>query len=151
MKTVYNKHATFDYEILEKYEAGLALLGHEVKSVKAGQISLKGAFVTVKSAPQPELFLINANITKYKQAGPLLHHDPLRSRKLLMHKREIDSLIGKLQQKGLTLVPLRVYTKANRVKLEFGVGRGKKQYDKRESIKKRDSDREIRRILKTKR
>ena len=149
MKAIYNKQAKFDYEILDSYEAGVVLFGHEVKSVKAGQISLKGAFVTLRSSPQPELFLTNANISKYKQAGPLPGHDPMRPRKLLMHKSQITTLIGKLQQTGLTLVPLSVYTKNNRVKLQFGLGRGKKKFDKRETIKKRETDREIRRVIKS--
>jgi SsrA-binding protein len=127
------------------------LLGHEVKAVKNGQINLKGSYVTIKHQPKPEVFLTNANIARYKKAGPLPDYDPQRSRKLLLHKSQIKSLIGKLQQKGLTLVPLKVYTKKNRVKLEFGIGRGKQKHDKRESIKKREIDRDIRRTLKTQR
>lgn len=150
MKTIYNKQAKFNYEILETFEAGLVLLGHEVKSIKDGQINLKGAFVTLKKSPRPELFLTNANISKYKHAGILPDYDPTRPRKLLLHKNQINALIGKLQQTGLTLVPLSVYTKNNRVKLQFGLGRGKKKFDKREIIKKRETDREIQRIIKSK-
>ena len=147
MPTTINRQATYDYEILDKYEAGLVLLGHEVKAVRNGQINLRGAYVTVKSHPKEALYLINANISKYKHAGSLPDYDPRRSRKLLLHQSEIRSLIGKLQQKGLTLVPLRVYTKNNRIKLEFGLGRGKKKIDKRETIKNREVDRQIRRAL----
>lgn len=143
----FNKRANFDYEILEKYEAGLVLLGHEVKSVKTGHISLKGAFVTVKSArgkPLPELHLINAHIPLYKHAGTVKSYDPYRSRKLLLKKNEIRHLIGKKQEQGLTLVPIKIYTKHSFIKLEFGIGKGKKKRDKREAIKKRDVLRDIR-------
>lgn len=140
-----NKKANFDYFISDKYEAGLALYGHEVKSAKAGHISLKESFVTVHGK---ELFLTNAHITPYKFAGKLSGYDPARPRKLLLRKTEISHLIGKIREKGLTLVPLRMYTKGQLVKLEFGVGKGKKQYDKRQDIKKREDDRHIRRIMK---
>jgi SsrA-binding protein len=149
MEAIRNKQARFDYEILEKFEAGLELFGYEVKSIKKGLISIKNAFVTLKSQPKTELFLTNANISKYQQAGTIPHFDPTRSRKLLLHKREINYLIGKLQQKGLTLVPLSVYASNNRVKLEFGLAKGKKKFDKRETIKRRELDREIHRTLKS--
>lgn len=140
-----NKRAHFDYEISDKFEAGLQLTGQEVKSVKTGHISLKGSFVTVKGN---ELFLTNANIPLYKFAGEIKNYDPTRSRKLLLKKSEIKSLIGKSRVEGLTLVPIRVYTKKRFVKLEFGVGKGKKEFDKRATIAKREAKRKIERELK---
>ncbi|HUT22103.1 MAG TPA: SsrA-binding protein SmpB [Candidatus Bipolaricaulota bacterium] len=148
MKPVYNKQAHFDYEILEKFEAGLKLTGAEVKAVKAGGINLKGSYVTLKQQPKTEVFLINAHISKYKPAGEQPEYDPTGSRKLLLRKEEINKLTGILRQKGLTFVPLRVYTKHNLVKLEFGVGRGKKRFEKKDSIKKRENDRKIERAMK---
>ena len=147
-----NKRAKFDYEILDSYEAGIVLRGNEVKSVKTGHISLKGSYVTVKQGGKqlPEVLLINANIPLYKHASNKEGYDPTRPRKLLLHKKEIERLIGKKQEQGLTLVPLKIYTKHSLVKVEFGVGKGKKKYDKREVIKKREEDRNIRRTLKTK-
>lgn len=136
----YNKRANFDYKISDKYEAGLVLTGQEVKSVKAGQISLKESFVTVHNL---ELFLTNAHITPWKHAGKILNYDPTRPRKLLLRKSEIKHLIGIRRMQGLTLVPIRVYTKKRLLKLEFGIGRGKKEYDKRESIKKREEERRM--------
>jgi SsrA-binding protein len=144
----FNKRSGFDYQILEKYEAGLALKGFEVKSIKLGHISLKESFVTIKGS---ELYLTNAHITPYRQAGNIPHYDPTAPRKLLLRKSEIKSLIGKYRSKGLTLVPIRVYTKGRLVKLEFGLGKGKKEFDKREKIARRESDREIRRVLKNSR
>lgn len=143
----FNKRASFDYEILEKHEAGLVLSGSEVKSIKSGRISLKESFVTIRGN---ELFLTNANIPKYEFAGRLTDYDPTRSRKLLLKKAEIKSLIGKSRTQGLTLLPLRVYTKKRLLKLEFALGKGKKAYDKRSSIAKRESDRKIERALKRK-
>jgi len=140
-----NKKATFDYSILEKYEAGLMLSGAEVKSIKNGRISLKESFVTIKGA---ELYLTNANISRYPFAGNLQSYDPTRSRKLLVKKSEIRSLIGKVRTQGLTLIPLRVYTKKRLVKLEFALGRGKKAFDKRSDIAKRETKRKIERALK---
>lgn len=146
-----NKRARFDYEISDTYEAGLVLLGHEVKSIKTGHISLKGSFITVKGGgnKNPELFLINAHIPLYKKATTIDNHDPDRSRKLLVKRKDINRLIGKKQVEGLTLVPIKVYTKHGLIKLEFGIGKGKKKHDKRESIKKRDTDRQIRTLTKT--
>ncbi len=141
-----NKRAHYDYEISDKYEAGLVLAGQEVKSAKTGHISLKGSFVTVKGN---ELFLTNANIPFYKHAGEIKNYDPTRSRKLLLKKSEIKSLIGKSRVEGLTLVPIRVYTKKRLVKLEFGVGKGKKEFDKREKIAGRESKRRMERLLKS--
>ncbi|MFH0972549.1 MAG: SsrA-binding protein SmpB [Patescibacteria group bacterium] len=135
-----NKRANFDYEIKEKYEAGLVLLGHEVKSVKTGHINLKGSYVTVKQNDKkklPELYLISAHISLYKHAGMIKDYNPTRPRKLLLKKKEIQHLIGKKQEQGLTLVPLKIYTKHGFIKLEFGIGKGKKKVDKREAIKKK--------------
>lgn len=140
-----NKKALYDYEILEKFEAGIVLAGHEVKSIKTGHINLKGSYVTIKAG---EVWLINAHISKYKMAGKLLDYEPTRPRKLLLHKKEIKRLTGKLSEKGLTLIPLSVYTKRNQIKVEFGIGKGKKKVDKRESIKKREINRELKRIAK---
>jgi len=145
-----NKRANFDYEIADKYEAGLVLFGHEAKSVKTGHINLAGSFVTIKSAGKSisELYLINAHISLYAKASTVKAYEPTRPRKLLLHKNEIKKLIGKKQEQGLTLVPLKVYTKRSLIKLEFGVGRGKKKTDKRETIKKREVDRQIRTLTK---
>lgn len=140
-----NKKANFDYEILEKIEAGLELKGFEVKSIKTGHISLKGSFVTKLGK---ELFLTNAKIPLYKHAGQVKNYEETRPRKLLVKKREIKSLIGKIQVQGLTLIPLSVYIKDGLVKLLFALGKGKKRYDKREFIKKREASREIGRKLK---
>lgn len=141
----YNKRANFDYEITDKYEAGLVLAGHEVKSVKTGHISLKGAYVTIKGreSGKVELYLTNSHIPKYSRATTVLDYDPERSRKLLLHKSEVNHLIGKKKEQGLTLVPIKIYTKHNLLKLEFGVGRGKKKYDKRDDIKKKDVERDM--------
>ena len=140
-----NKRGIFDYELQDKFEAGLVLTGAEVKSVKTGHISLRGSFVTMHDG---ELFLTNANISPYPFAKNSQAYDPNRSRKLLVRKSEIKSLIGKLQVKGLTLVPLRVYTKKRLIKLEFALARGKKAYDKRKDIAKKETKRKIDRVLK---
>jgi len=139
-----NRRAKFDYEILETYEAGLVLFGHEVKAIKTGHISLNNSFVVIKNN---ELYLINSFIPPYQPKNISSDYDPERSRKLLLQKQEIRSLIGKSKAKGLTLLPLRVYTKKNKLKLEFAIGRGKRKIDKREQIKKRDIEREMERNL----
>jgi len=144
----YNKRATFDYALTDKYEAGIVLHGHEVKSIKTGHISLKEAFVTIH---EEELYLTNANIPPYPQAGNIESYDPTRSRKLLLRKREIRHLIGKIKEEGLTLVPIRVYTKKHLLKLEFAVGKGKKKLDKRQTIRGRDEERRIQRAFRTRR
>lgn len=141
----YNKRANFDYQISDTYEAGLVLTGQEVKSIKSGHISLKESFVTVKGN---ELYLTNANVPPYKHAGDIKNYDPTRSRKLLLRKSEIKHLTGKTRIEGLTLVPIRVYTKKRLLKLEFGVGKGKKKFDKRQDIAKRDAEKKIRKMLK---
>lgn len=142
----YNKRANFDYQLSDKYEAGLVLSGQEVKSVKMGHISLKESFVTVKGG---ELYLTNAHITPYKHAGDIENYDPTSPRKLLLKKSEIRHLTGKVRTQGLTLVPIRVYTKKRYIKLEFGVGKGKKKFDKREDIAKKEDERRMKRIIKT--
>ncbi|PIR73356.1 MAG: SsrA-binding protein [Candidatus Moranbacteria bacterium CG10_big_fil_rev_8_21_14_0_10_35_21] len=140
-----NRRAHYDYSISQKYEAGLVLSGNEVKSIKTGHISLKESFVTIKGN---ELYLTNANIPFYHLGGKMKDYDPTRPRKLLLKKSEIKHLTGKLRVEGLTLVPIRVYTKKRLLKLEFGIGKGKKEYDKREDIAKRESKRKIERLLK---
>ncbi|MBU1180266.1 SsrA-binding protein SmpB [Patescibacteria group bacterium] len=140
-----NKKAYYDYEILDKFEAGIVLFGYEVKSVRQGNIKLKGAFVTLH---KNEPYLTGAHISKYKPAGHLLDYEPERSRKLLMKKKEIRYLLGKKEERGLTIVPLLVYTKGSKIKIEIGIGKGKKRYEKKEIKKKKDLDREIKRTLK---
>lgn len=145
MPLIQNKKAYFNYEILERVEAGIELLGFEVKSLKSSQGSLEGAHITIRGN---EAYLINMQIPPYQPANTPKDYDPMRNRKLLLTKKEIIDL-GKTEgQKGLTIIPLSVYNKGRKVKLEIAVVRGKKKYDKRESIKKRDTDREIRRSLK---
>lgn len=144
-----NKKASFDYELLEKYEAGLVLFGHEVKALRSGQASLKGSFISFKKTNnKTEAFLFNCQIAPYKNAGHLPDYNPRRERKLLLKNKEVDYLIGKSQVEGLTLIPLRIYTKHSFLKLEFALAKGKKKYDKRESIKKRDVDRKLRSLTK---
>ncbi|MFH1255036.1 MAG: SsrA-binding protein SmpB [bacterium] len=146
-----NKRANFDYDIQETYEAGLELFGHEVKSVKTGHVSLKGSYVVFKRRAGknlPEAYLINSHIPQYKQAGKILNYEPARPRKLLLKKKEISYLIGKKDEQGLTLIPVKIYTKRSFIKLEFGVGKGRKKYDKREVIKKRELDRQVRTLTK---
>ncbi|MEK7603538.1 MAG: SsrA-binding protein SmpB [Patescibacteria group bacterium] len=133
-----NSKAGFDYEILETIEAGLVLEGHEVKSIKTGKVSIKGSYVKIVDG-QP--YLIGATIAPYQPANTPSDYDPKRSRKLLLSKKEIAALIGTSQAHGLTLVPLKIYSKKGRLKLLVGVARGKKKYDKRESIKRKDVQR----------
>lgn len=133
-----NKKAYHDYEILDKYEAGIVLLGMEIKAIRQGKVNLKGSYGKILGGPNLELFLVGVHIGV--QEG-----DPIKTRKLLMHRREIGSLIGKLEQKKLTLVPLKIYLKNNQAKIELGLAKGKKLYDKREAIKKRDLEKELRR------
>ncbi len=145
MELAKNKKAYFDYTILETIEVGLILRGYEVKAVKKGQLNLKGSFVTFY---QDKAGVTGLHISKYKPAGKLEEYDPNRWREILLHKKQISYLRGKIQEKGLTIIPLRVYTKAHLIKMAIGVCKGKKQYDKREVIKKRDLAREIRGTLK---
>lgn len=139
-----NKKAYFDYEILDTFEAGMVLLGQEVKSIKSGRISLGGSYVVFKDN---ELYLIGANIPPYQPKNAPSDYNAERSRKLLLKKSEIKYLIGKTKQKGLTLIPLKVYTKKGRIKLEFAIAKGRKKFDKRELKKKQEFRREKRRVL----
>lgn len=145
MSLIKNKKAYFNYEILEKIEAGIELLGFEVKSLKKGQGSLEGAHITIRGN---EAFVMGMNIPPYQVNNTPPDYDPIRNRRLLLTKKQITDLGKKEGQKGLTIVPLSVYNKGSKIKLEIAVVRGKKQHDKRETIKKRDIDREIRRSLK---
>jgi len=135
-----NRKAYHDYYILETYEAGIVLKGTEVKSAKQGRINLKDSYAKIENG---EIYLINAHISPYTH-GNVYNHDPKRTRKLLMHKREIMKLYGKVKEKGLTLIPLKAYIKNGKVKIELGLCKGKKKYDKRAEIRKRDLEREMR-------
>ncbi|MBU1348813.1 SsrA-binding protein SmpB [Patescibacteria group bacterium] len=139
-----NRKARHDYETLESYEGGLELLGHEVKSVRNGGAKLTGAYLTFRGA---ELWLTGAHISRYQKAGPLGGYDTDRDRKVLLRRPELESLFGKTQQKGLTLVPFSLYPRGRRIKLSFGLCRGRKSYDKREKLKERDIDRDARREM----
>ena len=141
-----NKKAYFNYQIQEKFEAGMVLIGQEVKSIKQGRINLAGSYVVLR---EREAYLIGCHIPPYQPKNAPEDYTPERSRKLLLKKDELKYLIGKAAQKGLTLVPLRVYTKKGLIKLEFGVGKGLKKIDKKEMIKKRETEREIQRELKS--
>ena len=142
---VDNRRARHDYHLLERVEAGIALTGTELKSLREGRASLQQAYADVRDA---EVWLVGAHIAPYEKA-PAGAHDPDRDRKLLLHRKEIASLIGKVKEKGLTLVPTRLYFKNGRVKLELALARGKEQRDKRRDIAKREADRAIERALKT--
>ena len=146
-KTVaLNRKARRDYEVLEKIETGIELRGTEVKSLREGRMNLKDSYARVQEG---EIFLVNAHISPYSH-GNMQNHDPTRDRKLLLHKSEIKRLTGKTEEKGLTLVPLKVYFVRGRAKVELSLARGKRQYDKRETIKRRDAEREMNRELKLK-
>jgi SsrA-binding protein len=140
-----NKKALFDYDILEKYEGGLKLTGPEVKSIKGGQVQLKGAFLHIKG---DELWLKNAYVAAYKPAGQGEDYDPYQDRKVLVHKRELNKLMARRQQERLTIVPLSIYLKGDILKLAFAVARGKKKYEKRDAIKKRDIKRKMQERMK---
>jgi SsrA-binding protein len=139
-----NKKARFNYEIIEKIEAGIALKGTEVKSIRNRNVSIGESYAQIK---ENEVFLHNLHISPYEQ-GNRENHDPIRVRKLLLHKREIKKLAAKTQQKGLSLVPLSIYLRKGKIKVELGIGRGKRLVDKREAIKKKTIEREIGRIVK---
>lgn len=139
-----NKKARFNYEIIEKIEAGISLKGTEVKSVRNKNVSIGESYAQIKDN---EVFLHNLHISPYEQ-GNRENHDPIRVRKLLLHKQEIKKLVNKIQLKGLSLVPLSIYLRKGKIKIELGVGRGKRLVDKRESMKKRAVEREIARIVK---
>ena len=141
---VTNRQARHDYFIVETVEAGLALTGTEIKSIRAGRLNLRDAYARIDDG---EAWLIGMHVSAYEQAGGYFQHDPLRPRKLLLHRREIDYLHGQVGQKGLTLVPLRLYLKRGKAKIELGLARGKKLYDKRDTLAARDARREIERAL----
>jgi len=145
MSLVNNRKAYYDYEILEKFEAGLVLSGQEVKALRTRGISLAGTYILMRRDKRglTEAFWVGANIPPYQPENAGKGYDPKRDRKLLLNKEEINYLLGKSAERGLTLVPLSVYTKGHRLKLEFGMARGKKKFDKRETIKKRELDRKI--------
>jgi SsrA-binding protein len=145
MQLVYNKKAIFNYELADSFEAGIELLGSEVKSLRNKKGSLEGAHVLVRGG---EVFLVGATIPPYQPANTPKKYDPERPRKLLLTKKEIAILQGAESQKGLTIVPISVYSKGRTLKLQLAIARGKKQYDKREVLKKRESKRAIERTLK---
>ncbi len=138
-----NRKARHDYHIEDTLETGIVLTGSEIKSIRGGQVNLRDSYATVRNG---ELWLLNAHISPYKQATHQ-NHEPKRERKLLAHRREINRLTGKLQEKGLTLIPLRIYLKDSRAKVELGLGRGKKLYDKRQTLRERDDRRRMERAL----
>jgi SsrA-binding protein len=140
-----NRQARFAYEILETYEAGIALVGTEVKSIRAGKVNLRDGFALVRNG---EVLLMNVHISPHQTASHFFNHDPRRTRKLLLNRQEIRKLIGKVEQDGLTLVPLKMYFKRGLVKVVLAVGRGKKLHDKRETTKRRDDQRDMQRALK---
>lgn len=140
-----NRKARHDYDILDTLEAGLVLIGSEIKSIRAGRANITEGFV--KADEYGELWLLNVHIATYDQAG-VFGHEPLRPRKLLLRKKEIARLLTRMREKGLTVVPLRLYLKNGRAKIELGLARGKKKYDKRESLRERETARQIDRALK---
>lgn len=139
-----NRRASHDYDLEEFYEAGLVLMGSEIKSIRAGHISIQEAYV---QEIRGELWVVNMHIAEYKQAGQF-GHDPLRPRKLLLHRREIDRIASDVQKKGYTIVPTRLYLSRGYAKLEIALARGKRQYDKRQAIRAREDKRRMRRALK---
>ena len=143
----YNRRAGFDFELLETYEAGLELLGTEVKSVRAGNISLKGAFITIKDK---QAWLTNATIPPWQASNTPASYDPVRSRKLLLNASEVKYLLGKIREAGLTVVPVRAYAKGPNIKIEVALAKGKKQYNKKEKRKERDVKRDVDRLIRGK-
>ena len=141
-----NKYAYYEYEILEKLECGIMLVGTEVKSLREGRCNIKEAYVIEENK---ELFIKHFNISEYKH-GNINNHEPLRKRKLLLHKKEIERLTRFIKEKGVTVIPTKIYFKGSIIKIEIAVGRGKKLYDKRETIKNRDNEREIKREMRNK-
>ncbi len=138
-----NRKARHDYFIEDTYEAGIVLTGSEIKSIRAGQVNLRDSYATIRDG---EMWLVNSHISPYQQANRQ-NHEPRRERKLLMHRREINRLVGKLQEKGLTLIPLKIYLKNSRAKVELGLARGKRLYDKRQTMRARDDRRQMDRAL----
>ncbi len=141
---ILNRKANFDYEIIDTYESGIVLTGTEIKSIRLGKANLKDSYAIIKNN---EIFLLNMHISSYEQ-GNRFNHEETRTRKLLLHKKEILKLRDKLELDGLTLIPLKLYFKNGKAKILIGLARGKKNYDKRESIKKKDMDRQVLRDLK---
>src|SRR5512136_1971566 len=139
-----NRKATHDYTILDRFEAGMALLGTEIKSIRAGQANLREGYIQVRGG---ELWLVNTHIVHYEPSGRE-GHDPLRPRRLLLHKKEIAKLLTRVQERGYTIIPLKIYLKNRRAKVEIALAQGKRQYDKREAIAKREAGRQIQRALK---
>jgi SsrA-binding protein len=142
-----NRKAFHDFHLLETFEAGIALLGTEVKAIREGRVNLRDSYARLENG---EVFLFNVNISPYSHRG-YAEHEPLRRRKLLLHRHEIRKLIGKTVEKGMTLVPTRLYFKNGRVKVAISLAKGKKDYDKRETVKRREADRETRAAIKTRR
>ena len=143
-----NRRARFNYEIGETFEAGIALTGSEVKSLRSGKATIAESYADAKGG---ELWLVNANIPEYQQAGPLNNHSPKRLRKLLLHQRQIEKLASAVEREGMTIVPLKFYfNERGRAKLEIALGKGKKLHDKRETLKKRSWDRERGRLMRMK-
>jgi SsrA-binding protein len=142
-----NRKARHDFHLLESFEAGLVLLGTEVKAIREGRVNLRDSFARLEDG---EVFLYNVNISPYSHRG-YVDHEPLRRRKLLLHRQEIRKLIGKTVERGMTLVPTRLYFKNGRVKVELCLAKGKKEFDKRETIKRREADRETRAAVKSRR
>ena len=140
-----NRQARYLYEISDSYEAGLQLNGTEVKSIRMGRVNLRDGYALIRNG---EAWLTNIHISPYEISGKYFNHEPRRDRKLLLHKKEINKLIGLLQEKGLTLVPLKMYLKGDWVKVLLGVGKGKKLHDKRETVKRREDKREMARAMK---
>jgi SsrA-binding protein len=140
-----NRQARYLFEILETYEAGIELVGTEVKSIRAGKVNLRDGYAFIRNG---EAWLTNVHISPYEAGGTHFNHEPRRTRKLLLHRQEINKLIGLTEQKGLTLVPLKMYFKSGRVKIVIGLGKGKKLHDKRESVKQRDDKRDMARAMK---
>ncbi len=140
-----NRKARYEYEILDTFEAGIALLGPEVKSLRAGKANISDAYATIRGR---EVFLVGAHISPYPQAGRA-NPDPRRERKLLLHRAEIARLQGRITERGFTLIPLQLYFKDGRAKVELAIARGKRRYDKREAIRRRETDRELRRATRT--
>ena len=138
-----NRKASHDYELLDTFDAGLVLTGSEIKSIRAGHANLREGYVQVRG---DELWLLNVHIASYEQAG-VYGHEPLRPRKLLLHKREIDRIASRVQEKGLTIVPTQLYLERGWAKVEIALARGKKQYDKRDALRERTSQRQIERAL----
>ena len=140
-----NRQARFTYEILDSYEAGIALQGTEVKSIRAGKVNLRDGYAQVKNG---EVWLLNVHISPHDMTNQAYNHEPRRPRRLLLHKAEIRKLIGKVEDKGLSLVPMKLYLKKGRVKVNIAIGRGKKLHDKRESLKQKQEKRDIARMMK---